>query len=61
MVGRSPLSEMNSTQIFERAAEYAAQAIAGDVRAYPQDAYSRLAGRYAKLAAERQAEEARAL
>jgi hypothetical protein len=58
---RAPLSTMTAAQIFERAAEFAASATAGDVMADVQDAYRRLAARYAKLAAERRVEEARTL
>jgi hypothetical protein len=49
----------NPTQIFQRAAEFAAYAAASDVRADVRDSYRRLAAWYAKLAAKRLSEEAR--
>ncbi len=58
MPDRSSVSAMNSAQIFERAAEFAAHAMASDVRADARDSYRRLATRYSKLAAERLAAEA---
>ena len=60
MPNRSPVGAMNSAQISERAAEFAAHATATDVRADARDSYRRLATRYSKLAAERLAQEAQA-
>ena len=58
-VDRRRLVDLNSADILERAAGFAARAMADDTDAYCRAAYLRLAVRYAVLAAQREIEEGR--